>query len=182
MEGYRCLSIIVYKTLCTLVHLHRARCVTANRSCLSEFPARISPLHASWVIVSFRSTIRARDRIFLGRDGVAGNFSFFFCLFQYLPLSGFHKNSGFCFSKGAKRSTAIDVCVGLSHILCCFSLWCKRGRQMLIEFKRPNNDFDLDRKRERRFWWSFRNVTLFDWNPAVFLPKDLKRNMLRSLR
>lgn len=154
ISGYHCLSIMVYKTLCTLVHLHRARCVTA-RSCLSEFPARISPLHASWVIVSFRSAIRARDRIFLGRDGVAGNFSFFFCLFQYLPLSGFHKNSGFRSSKGAKKSTGIDVCIGLSYIPCCFPLWYNRGRRMLVEFKRPNNviSISIEREREKETIW-----------------------------
>lgn len=63
-----------------------------------------------------------RGRIFLGRDGVAGNFSLFFCLFQYLPLSGFHKNSGFCSSKGAKGSPGIDVCIGRHRPFLYFTL------------------------------------------------------------
>lgn len=110
------------------MHLHRASCVTANRSCLSEFPARISPPHASWVIVSLHSAILVRGRIFLGRGSVVGNLFF---LFQYLPLSDFCKNNTFQPSKGGK-GPGIDVCIGLSYILRYFSLWCdarERGKR-----------------------------------------------------
>lgn len=146
-------------------------CVTANRSCLSEFPARISPPHASWVIVSLHSAVPVR--IFLGRGSVVGKFFF---LFQYLPLSDFRKNIRFNHPKAGKG--LVSTCASaflIVYVTFLFDVTRERERQTLVEFKHPSNAISLG----RQLWWSFRNVavmsrvsvagTLFGWNPAACL-------------
>lgn len=59
---------------------------------------------------------------------------FFFCRFQYLPLSGSHKNNGFRPSKG-ERESLVSTCASafLIYSTLLFSLMCRgRGRQTLL--------------------------------------------------
>jgi len=69
-----------------------------------------------------------------------------FFSFQYLPLSGFHKNNGFHPIKGARVAWYRRVHRPFLYSMLLFSLMCRdKGRQTLLVFKHPSNAISIGR-------------------------------------
>jgi len=99
-----------------------------HRRMRHELSFRFVPLYESAVVFSLVVTVLLPIlslSLFLSLSLSLSLSSFF----QYLPLSGFHKNNGFRSSKRRERAWYRRVHRSLSYILCYFPLWCAAPRK-----------------------------------------------------